>query len=156
MVVIDTDVLLLAFAFQRDARQPANQRFLQQVRTEAYSITIYNLMELLGQLSFNLSPQRLADYPSWLLDAYQLTVIWPYYPGEDISFVAFRDEVFTRPFARMRAVKMPFMDSLILNLAERAPNVTAFATWNARHFQEKTTLTVITPAEYLSGSTMAS
>ena len=48
------------------------------------------------------------------------------------------------------------MDSLILNLAERAPNVTAFVTWNARHFQEKTTLTVITPAEYLFGSTMAS
>jgi len=151
MVVLDTDVLLLAFAFQRDTRQPANQTFLQQVRTESLSITIYNLMELLGQLSFNLSPERLANYPSWLLDAYQLTVIWPYQPEETISFAAFRDEVFTRPFARMRAVKMPFMDSLILNLAERIPNVTAFVTWNARHFQDKSTLPVMTPAAYPTG-----
>ena len=35
MVAIDTDVLLLAFAFHRDPRQEANTRFLQLVRGEA-------------------------------------------------------------------------------------------------------------------------
>lgn len=33
MVVVDTDVLLLAFAFQSDARQADNALFLQQVQT---------------------------------------------------------------------------------------------------------------------------
>lgn len=55
MVVIDTDVLLLAFAFQADKRQASNTRFLTRVRPAQPAITIYNLMELLGQLSFNQS-----------------------------------------------------------------------------------------------------
>jgi len=106
----------------------------------------------LGQLSFNLSLERLDAYPSWLLDAYQLTVIWPYTPDDPVSFTAFRDEIFARPFARMRAVKMPFMDALILNLAERAPDVTHFVSWNARHFQNRSTLNVLTPEVYLQQS----
>lgn len=106
----------------------------------------------MGQLSFNLSLERLDAYPSWLLDAYQLTVIWPYTPDDPVSFTAFRDEIFARPFARMRAVKMPFMDALILNLAERAPDVTHFVSWNARHFQNRSTLNVLTPEVYLQQS----
>ena len=47
MVIIDTDVLLLAFAFRNDKRQPANSAFLKQVQTADPAITIYNLMELL-------------------------------------------------------------------------------------------------------------
>ncbi|MCS6911359.1 MAG: hypothetical protein NZM11_12460, partial [Anaerolineales bacterium] len=61
-VVIDTDVLLLAFAFQADKRQTSNTRFLTRVRPAQPAITIYNLMELLGQLSFNLSPVRIETF----------------------------------------------------------------------------------------------
>ena len=62
MVVIDTDVLLLSFAYQNDRRQPVNREFLNQVRSASPAITIYNLMELLGQLSFNLNADRLNDW----------------------------------------------------------------------------------------------
>jgi hypothetical protein len=44
---------------------------------------------------------------------------------------------------------MPFMDSLILNLAERTPGAVCFISWNARHVQDKSALPVFTPAEYL-------
>lgn len=150
MVIVDTDVLLLAFAYQRDARQAANRAFLEAAQSETLCITIYNLMELLGQLSFNLSPKQLDAYPSWLLDAYQLTVVWPFKPDDPLSFAGFRDEMFTRPFARMRAVRMPFVDAMILNLAERTPGISHFVTWNARHFQGKSTLAVLTPETYLT------
>jgi hypothetical protein len=40
---------------------------------------------------------------------------------------------------------MPFLGALSLNLAEEAPGVTAFVTWNARHYQGKTPVTVLTP-----------
>jgi predicted nucleic acid-binding protein len=69
MVVIDTDVLLLAFAFQRDPRQADNSAFLDQVQTAVPAITVYTLMELLGKLSFNLSAERLEQWPLWLTDA---------------------------------------------------------------------------------------
>ncbi len=149
MVIIDTDVLLLAFAFHNDQRQETNARFLQEVQADSPAITIYTLMELLGKLSFNLSAEQLDAWPSWLLDAYRLTVIWPAQPDTPLSTATFRDEIFTRPFARMRAVNMPFMDSLILNLAERTPQAVCFVSWNARHFRDKSTLPVFTPAQYL-------
>lgn len=57
MVAIDTDVLLLAFAFHRDQRQMANTAFLAAIQTEDAVVAIYSVMELLGQLSFNLSAE---------------------------------------------------------------------------------------------------
>ena len=105
-------------------------------------------MEILGQLSFNLSPKRLETWQSWLVNAYQLTVLWPVNPDETASSFSFREEIFERSFARIQAHRMSFLDALILNLAERIADVEKFVTWNARHFQGKTTLEVLTPAEY--------
>lgn len=51
MVVIDSDVLLLAFAYPNDDRQRVNQKFLKAVQTVQPATTIYNVMEVLGQLS---------------------------------------------------------------------------------------------------------
>lgn len=150
MVVIDTDVLLLAFAFQHDPRQMANTAFLQQVQTTVPAITIYTLMEFLGKLSFNLSPERLEQWPAWLAAAYQLTVLWPVSPDTTITYHTWRDELFARPFMRIKAVKMPYMDALILNLAEQSTAAICFVTWNARHFQGKSSLPVLTPADYLA------
>lgn len=149
MIVIDTDVLLLAFAFHQDSRQVVNTTFLQQVKATQPATTIYNVMELLGKLSFNLAPEQLDAWNSWLLDAFQLIVIWPSNPEESIDIPSFREEIVDRPYTKMRTVQMPFMDALILNLAERTPTVKHFVTWNARHFQGKSALDVLTPKEYL-------
>jgi hypothetical protein len=46
--------------------------------------------------------------------------------------------------------KMPYLDSLIINLIESAPAVDHFVSWNARHFVGRTDLTVLTPADYLA------
>lgn len=155
MVVIDTDVFLLAFAFQKDPRQLSNTRFLQAVQTADPALTIYNLMELLGHglpaaLSFNLSPAQLDAYPSWLIAAYQLTLIWPEDNAGLPAAAFFRAEFFERPLARMRAKRMGLMDALVLNLAERTPEVNLLVTRNARHFKNKSSLTVLTPEEYLA------
>lgn len=149
MVILDTDVLLLAFAFQRDSRQPVNTALLEQLQTKSPAITVYSLMEILGQLSFNLSAERLSAWQSWLVDAYGLTVIWPVDPQEATASFSFRTEIFERPFERMLAHRAAFMHALILGLAERAPDAEAFITWNARHFKGKSSLKVLTPQEYL-------
>ena len=149
MVVIDTDVFLLEFAFHRDPRHPVNSRFLTLVRDHKPAITVYNLMEILGQLSFNLAPNRLAQWRLWLQAGYNLTVLWPE-PGDGDAFAFFRREIYEAPLARMQEHRMAFLDALVLNLAERGEDVTAFVTWNARHFKGKSRLTVLTPAEYLN------
>ncbi|MCA9972576.1 MAG: hypothetical protein KC425_20285 [Anaerolineales bacterium] len=153
MIFIDTDVLWLAFAFHQDTRQTANAAFLEQVQTAQPATTIYNVLELLGKLSFNLSPEQLDEWRSWLVNAYQLLVVWPTNPELTTAAPTFREELFERPYQKMRAAKMPFMDALILNLAERTPTATHFVTWNARHFQGKTPLQVLTPEGYVQAQT---
>lgn len=148
MVIIDTDVLLLAFTFQTDAHQSENSRFLQDVQTAVPAITIYTLMDLLGKLSFNLAPDRLDQWQSWLIDAYQLEVIWPVAPTTAITYLAWHELLFSRPLNRMKAVKMPYMDALILDLAEQV-QANCFVTWNARHFRGKSSLPIWTPSEFL-------
>jgi len=154
MVVIDTDVMLLAFAFHRDPRQEANQRFLEAVQQRGPAMPIYGVMELLGQLSFNLSPQRLSEWPAWLQDRYGLTLLYP----DTAKLEAepfFKAEFVAGPFYRMQQYPMPYLDSLILNLVENAPDVEAFVTWNARHYLDKTVVPVRTPAEYSTGTVPA-
>ncbi len=150
MVIVDTDVLLLAFAFHNDIRQEVNTSFLNKVQNQQPAITIYNLMEILGQLSFNLSAEQLGAWQSWLVDAHQLTIIWPADLSEMMDRLSFQEEIYERPFAKMQAYRMAFLDALILDLAERTPDVNSFVTWNARHFEGKTHLRVITPKEFLN------
>ena len=149
MVVIDTDVLLLEFAFQEDERQTVNSEFLERVRTAEPAVTVYNLMELLGQLSFNLAPAKLDNWREWLIEVYNLNVLAPVSLDDPTAMIYFKSEIMDQPFAKMRLHRMAFMDALALNLAEQTPGVTSFVTWNARHFKNKSTLRVQTPSEYL-------
>lgn len=148
-VAIDTDVLVLAFAFHQDSRQAANTRFLEEVRQQTPLVAIYSVLELLGQLSFNLSSERLAQWPTWLQDRYSLTLLYP----ETTNLTAeifFQEEFIERPFARMQQQRVPFLDGLILGLVERVSGLECFVTWNARHYRGKTRLNVLTPAEYIA------
>ena len=148
MVAIDTDVLLLAYAFHRDERSADNARFLERVQVHQPAVTIYSVMELLGQLSFNLAPAWLRTWPSWLQDRYGLTVLYPLAAGVDAE-TFFASEIVDRPLQKMEA-RMPFLDALIMNMVEAAPDITAFVTWNALHFRGKTPLPVLTPAQYVA------
>lgn len=148
MVGIDSDIILLELRYQRDVRYDANARFLQAVRPSKPAITIYTLMEVLGQLSFSLAPHTLAEWETWLLKQYRLAVIWP--DPADLHARQFMvEEIYLRPYGRIKAYRMPFLDALVMEVIERTPDVRAFVTWNARHFAGKTRLPVLTPAEYL-------
>jgi len=150
MVVIDSDVLLLAFAYPNDDRQKANQKFLEIVQTAQPATTIYNVMETLGQLSFNLSAEQLNQWNDWLVNSYGLTIIWDMDSDGTPNPETWREMIYERPFQKIQSVRMAFMDALILSSTERASDVECFVTWNAKHFKGKTKLTVLTPEEYLS------
>ncbi len=151
MVGIDSDVVLIEMRYGRDERHAVNAQFLHAVRAAAPAITIYTLMEVLGQLSFNLSPNKLAEWPTWLARQYRFAILWPN-PGDLNAHGFMLQEIYQRPMARMQAHRMGFTDALTIEVAERTPDVHAFITWNARHFRDKTRLPVLTPAEYLAGA----
>ena len=149
MVSIDSDIILIEMRYQRDARYTVNAQFLHAVRTAEPAITIYTLMEVLGQLSFNLPTYKLAEWRTWLSRQYGLAVLWPN-PGAMNTHEFMLHEIYQRPLVRMQTRRMGFSDALVIELAERTPDVHAFVTWNARHFAGKTHLPVMTPAEYLN------
>ncbi|HQY91967.1 hypothetical protein [Caldilinea sp.] len=148
MIVIDSDVLILAFAFQRDERQPINHQFLSITPPKPRGATIYSIMEVLGKLSFNLSQDQLRKWPLWLRDAYQLNIIFPAVEGQEAAG-CFRREWVESPL-QMMAQRIAYLDALILHLVERTPDIDVFVTWNARHFSGKTAIRVMTPAEYMT------
>ncbi len=150
MVLIDTDVLVIHFRYPRDRRFQANSDFMLRVQENTPCITIYNVMEFLGQMSFNLPPAKLSIWDGWLRAEYGLTVIRPEGASKDADSF-FWEEVYERPLSKMLGVRngMAFQDALIIGLGERVPGIEAFVTWNARHFRTKTTLDVLTPEEYV-------
>ncbi len=155
MVVIDSDVFIIHYRYRRDARFDDNAHFLQVVLEASPAITIYTLMEVLGQLSFNLSAEVLSHWPEWLRGAHGLNVLWP--QADDMSADEFFGrQIYDLPFARMLAFRIPFADALMLQVAEHIPQVRTIVTWNARHFRSKTLLPVLTPVEYLAGSSSQS
>ena len=148
MIVIDSDVLLLAFAFRRDERQPVNRQFLSLATPR--SATIYTIMEVLGKLSFNSSPSYLEQWPVWLRDTYRLKIIYPPVDGQEAAS-CLRREFVDSPL-QMMAQRMSYLDALIMQLVAATPGVEMFVTWNARHFAGKSPVRVMTPAEVLAAS----
>ena len=149
MVIIDTDILLTEFRYQRDRKYYINKQFLSTIRTTGGATTVYTLMEFLGSISFNVNPSRLAKWRSWLRDAYNLVIIWPEAQGLDAdSFL--HSLIYEHPFERMRRKPIPFVDALILDLAEQVEETEALVTWNTKHFKGNTSLTIKTPKEYLA------
>ena len=149
MVAIDTDVLLLAFSFHRDPRQEANSQFLRIVSDRNAAVAIYSVMELLGQLSFNMSAERLGRWRMWLRDQYGLIILHPDTANRQAEEF-FQHQIVDQPLIRMQEKRIPFLDALLLGLIEQFTEVDVFVTWNVRHFRGKTPLTVLTPSEYLA------
>ena len=149
MVIIDTDILLIEFRFQRDKKYPINKQFLSTVRATGGATTVYALMEFLGNMSFNMNPSKLTKWRSWLRDAYNLVIIWPEVRGLDAGNFL-HSLIYGHPLERMCRKPIPFVDALILDLAEQVEETEALVTWNTKHFAGNTSLTVKTPKEYLT------
>ena len=149
MVIIDTDILLIEFRYLRDENYLINKRFLSIIHATGGATTIYTLMEFLGQVSFNINPSELTKWRSWLRDAYNLVIIWPEVQGLDADNFL-HSLIYEHPFERMRRKPIPFVDALILDLAEQVEETEALVTWNTKHFEGNTSLTIKTPKEFLA------
>lgn len=142
-VLIDTDVFIIDLRYHRDLRYSENRAFLERVRRGEFvgRITVYNLMEVCGILSFNLSPQSLEGLFIGLARRYNLTILFPTDEYERVCF----DPV---EILETMKQKFSFGDALIAELAQRyRRRLDLFVTWNAIHFEGKVPLQVVTPGQ---------
>ena len=147
MVLLDTNIFVIDRFFKRDERYEVNQKFIQNLADIEASFSIFSLIELCGIASFNLSGSELEK---WLLRferVYRIRILPP--KTETLSFfedwfAGFLDGL----FKRIRR-KMSYGDAVLLKEAEDY-QVASIITWNKKHFESKTQIEVLTPAELLS------
>ncbi len=145
MIFIDTDIFVVEKLFKNDERYIVTNEFLNSDLKEKYT-SIFNLFELLGIASFNLSKTDLKKLLKGFSEVYNIKILFPEtsYESPDAFMVQLFDNIFEKII-----MKMSFSDALILNVAEEH-FCSKFVTWNIKHFEGRTDIPVKTPEEILT------
>jgi len=147
MNFIDTDILVIDKLFPKDKRFKINQKLLHlfEVGELEGCTSIYNVFELLGIASFNLTESELRNLLEGFESSFNIRIIYPVITVDSANdFIA---KFFDNAFKKI-CLKMNFTDAVILQIAEE--NLcTSFITWNTKHFKNRTFLEVQTPQDLL-------
>lgn len=140
-VLIDTDVFVIDLRYPRDSRYSENKAFLECVKRGELAAwtTLYNLMEVCGILSFNLSPQSLQELFIGFAAQFSVTILFPNGREEEVCFAP-------AEILEIMKRKLSFGDALIAEVAQRhRRRLDLFVTWNAVHFEGKLPIKAVTP-----------
>ena len=145
MIFIDTDIFVIEKLFKKDERYIVTNEFLNSdIKDKCTSI--FNLFELLGIVSFNLSTTDLKKLLKGFSEVYDIKILFPETSYESPD--AFVEQLFDNVFEKI-ILKMSFSDALILSVAEEH-SCSKFVTWNVKQFEGRTDIPVKTPKEMLS------
>jgi predicted nucleic acid-binding protein len=146
MIFIDTDIFVIEKLFRNDERYAVTKELLGS-DINGKCTSIYNLFELLGIVSFNVSATELKKMLKGFSEVYRIKILFPSTAYESAD--AFLEHLFDNSFLKI-SMKMNFMDALILDVAEEH-NCSKFVTWNVKHFEGRTDIPVKTPEEIKMG-----
>jgi hypothetical protein len=147
MILLDSDVVLIAHRYQHDPKFPVNEQALQQIRADSIQVGITSqaLLELIGILSYNVPAGTVARLPHYLIGLYGFLVFPdfrqdPNYAGCTVpELIAQMDQ------------QMSLGDAVqAVQIARHAGHSECLLTWNARHFQGKLVIPALTPQEWLN------
>jgi hypothetical protein len=146
VIFVDSNLFVIDLRYPADTHFRVNRRALDRLGREGSGMTsILNVLEVCGILSFNLTASALHALYVHFARRYRVTVV----PGGGydtrLPAPAVRDVL-----ARMEQ-RMALKDSEIALVVEQhASSVSAFVSWNARHFAGKLPMPALTPREWLS------
>jgi predicted nucleic acid-binding protein len=145
LTLVDSNIFLIDRFFKRDAQFPENKKFVEGLKQIDAYFSIFTLLELCGIASFNLSPDELRlwffDFPT----VYNVKILEPSF-DRNISGGELFDSFLMRLFDEIER-KATLVDALILKEI-KSHNVKTLVTWNKRHFEHRTDIEVLTPAEF--------
>lgn len=145
-ISIDSDVILMDRLLPHDPRYATNAEFLRRAVARTVCVTIFNLLEICGVLSFHLPPARVGKL---LADFHRMEGIAVLYPPATPRHTKDFIRRFISHIGERVLRQMHFGDAATLYVAE-ANRCTHLVTWNKRHFEGRTKLTVLTPEECLN------
>ncbi len=143
-VFIDTNVFIIHLRYKRDKNYKINKEFLKlvlSVKVKGY-ISIYNLLETAGILSFNLNSKQIKELFISFPNIFNVEVIFPQKTENTLLYINIED------ILKQIYKKMALLDAVILDLFEKS-NVETFITWNAKDFKDKIKKKILTPREFL-------
>ena len=146
MIFVDSNVFVIDLRYPNDADFRVNRRALDRLSRDAVGLTsVVNLLEICGILSFNLSAHALHALYVHFVRRYEVTLV----PGAgyDVRLPApHAREILTKMERRM-ALKDA---EIALIVDQHAASLTAFLSWNAKHFAGKLAVPALTPREWLA------
>jgi len=145
-IFLDTNVFVIDLRYKRDRHYRTNRALLEKVKEDRNAKTsIINLLELCGILSFNLNSRQLENLFHYFPTRYSVKVF-----PEDYATLENLPFGLPRLF-EMISRKLAFTDALLLqHIESHIPRVLTLITWDADHFQGKSSLRILTPEDYLS------
>ena len=143
---IDSDVYIIEFFAHKDPRFETNKRFFEKVESGIKYTSIFNILEICGVGIFSAEKKKIERLFRTLHEREDMEILYP--KDNPVSVETFITNFITQVFERILR-KIHFSDALIINIAEKY-SISPFITWNKKHFEGKTELKVVTPAEFLA------
>ena len=146
MIVLDTDVLAIYHLFTHDNRYGITEAFMKDTRNDARGTTVFNLMELAGIVSASGKAPAAKKILETYAGAADMKILYPLLALQtpEIFWVEYCAQIMALMERGMR-----YGDAKILWVAE-SRECSTLITWNTRHYQDKTSLEILTPADYCS------
>lgn len=140
-VFIDTDIFVRDLRYQRDANIVSNQKFLDKVRSRKIKgvTSIFNLLEVCGVLSFNLSQDDLLKLYADFTKYYSVQILFPANAQVELQYDI--PKIF-----QSITQKQGLGDAQISYVINRfATDLSFVATWNIAHYEGRVSVPVLTP-----------
>src|SRR5215510_1349269 len=148
LTVIDTTVSIIDLRYKRDRHFATNRSFLDRMAQErSGAITLFNLLEVCGILSFNLNEKQLQELFSYFPQRYAVEVF------SHTTLQSPLPALQTGDLFHIISGKASFGDALIIAAIEKyIPRAARFVSWNAQHFTGCLSIPSLTPREFLESA----
>ena len=145
MIFVDSNLFVIDLRYRDDANYRTNRRALNRLAQDGTAITgLLNLLEVCGILSYNLSADALHALYVHFARRYAVTLV----PGN--SYEARLPNPTAREVLGKMEHRAALKDAEIQLLVEQhAATLSAFVSWNAKHFAGRVPVPALTPREWL-------
>ncbi len=145
MIFVDSNLFVIDLRYPDDENYPANRRALDRLRRGRSGMTgLVNVLEVCGILSFNLAPSALNGLYVHFARRYGMTIV----PGG--GYNTRLPAPTAREIVERMEQRMALKDAEIaLMVDEHQATLTAFLSWNAKHFVGKLPVPALTPRAWL-------
>lgn len=141
---VDSDVFVRYLRYQRDDRQLMNDQLIHLMKSKKIraATSIYNLLEVLGVLSFNVSGEKLRNLYESFCSEFQIKILAKVSSTGD--WIYSLEDIY-QAIARKQSLGDAFVATLVEDFSSR---LNVFVSWNAKHFSNLS-IPAMTPQELL-------